>query len=68
VAGSRRSLAGEESIAGCGRSARRVRRAFGLERLMDTLGRILGPLTALWILQATNHSYRTVFFGRCCQE
>jgi len=36
-------------------------RAFGLERLMDTLGAILGPLTALWILQATGHSYRTVF-------
>jgi MFS family permease len=37
-------------------------RAFGLERLMDTLGAILGPLTALWILQATSHSYRKVFF------
>ncbi len=37
-------------------------RAFGFERLMDTLGAILGPLTALWILQATNHSYRKVFF------
>jgi MFS family permease len=36
-------------------------RAFGLERLMDTLGAILGPLTALWMLQATNHSYRKVF-------
>jgi len=36
-------------------------RAFGLERLMDTLGAIFGPLTALWILQATNHSYRKVF-------
>jgi MFS family permease len=36
-------------------------RAFGLERLMDTLGAILGPLTALWILQATRQSYRTVF-------
>jgi MFS family permease len=36
-------------------------RAFGLERLMDTLGAILGPLTALWILQVTNHSYRKVF-------
>ena len=36
-------------------------RAFGLERLMDTFGAILGPLTALWILQTTNHSYRTVF-------
>ncbi len=36
-------------------------RAFGLERLMDTLGAILGPLTALWILQATGQSYRKVF-------
>ena len=36
-------------------------RAFGLERLMDTLGAIFGPLTALWILQVTNHSYRRVF-------
>ena len=36
-------------------------RAFGLERLMDTLGAIAGPLTALCLLNATNHSYRTVF-------
>jgi MFS family permease len=36
-------------------------RAFGLERLLDTLGAILGPLTALWILQVTSHSYRKVF-------
>jgi len=37
-------------------------RAFGLERLMDTLGAILGPLTALGLLEVTNHSYRKVFF------
>lgn len=37
-------------------------RAFGLERLMDTLGAIVGPLTALWLLDVTNHSYRKVFF------
>ena len=37
-------------------------RAFGLERLMDTLGAIFGPLTALWLLEVTNHSYRQVFF------
>src|SRR5256886_6683066 len=37
-------------------------RAFGLERLMDTLGAIFGPLTALWLLEATGHSYRKVFF------
>jgi len=37
-------------------------RAFGLERFMDTLGAILGPLTALWLLQFTGHAYRKVFF------
>jgi MFS family permease len=36
-------------------------RAFGLERLMDTIGAIAGPLTALWLLQVTHNSYRTVF-------
>jgi len=36
-------------------------RAFGLERLMDTLGAIAGPLTALWLLEKTHHSYRQVF-------
>ena len=37
-------------------------RAFGLERFMDTLGAILGPLSALWLLQVTDHDYRKVFF------
>lgn len=37
-------------------------RAFGFERLMDTVGAIAGPLTALWLLHVTNHAYRTVFF------
>ena len=36
-------------------------RAFGLERLMDTVGAIAGPLTALWLLEATGHSYRKLF-------
>jgi len=36
-------------------------RAFGLERLMDTLGAIAGPLTALWLLKTTHHNYRSVF-------
>jgi MFS family permease len=35
-------------------------RAFGLERFMDTLGAIAGPLTALWLLRLTNHNYRGV--------
>jgi MFS family permease len=36
-------------------------RAFGLERLMDTVGAIIGPLTALWLLEATGHSFHKVF-------
>ncbi len=36
-------------------------RAFGFERLMDTVGAIAGPLTALWLLEATGHSFRKVF-------
>ena len=36
-------------------------RAFGLERLMDTVGAIAGPLTALWLFETTNHNYRAVF-------
>lgn len=33
-------------------------RAFGFERMMDTLGAIAGPLTALWLLRITSHNYR----------
>ncbi|MBA2743501.1 MAG: MFS transporter [Chthoniobacterales bacterium] len=36
-------------------------RAFGLERAMDTIGAIVGPLSALAILEATQHNYRTLF-------
>ena len=36
-------------------------RAFGLERAMDTVGAIVGPLSALLILEATQHNYRTLF-------
>lgn len=36
-------------------------RAFGLERLMDTIGAIAGPLTALWLLEETGHNYQKVF-------
>jgi MFS family permease len=37
-------------------------RAFGFERMMDTLGAIVGPLTALWLLERTAHNYKHVFF------
>ena len=36
-------------------------RAFGFERLLDTTGAIVGPLTALWLLERAGHSYHTVF-------
>jgi hypothetical protein len=36
-------------------------RAFGFERAMDTLGAIVGPLTALWLLAILPGNYRTVF-------
>jgi MFS family permease len=36
-------------------------RAFGLERLMDTIGAIAGPLTALWLIEKTGHNYQRVF-------
>ncbi len=36
-------------------------RAFGLERLMDTLGAIGGPITALYLLEKTGHDFRKVF-------
>jgi MFS family permease len=36
-------------------------RAFGFERAMDTLGAIVGPLTALWLLAVFPGNYRTVF-------
>ncbi len=36
-------------------------RAFGFERMMDTLGAIVGPLTALLLLQVFHQDYPTVF-------
>jgi MFS family permease len=36
-------------------------RAFGFERMMDTLGAIVGPVTALLLLQLLNHRYSILF-------
>ena len=36
-------------------------RAFGFERMMDTLGAIVGPATALWLLEAFNHHFPSLF-------
>jgi MFS family permease len=35
-------------------------RAFGFERMMDTLGAIVAPVTALWLLHVTSHNYHRV--------
>ena len=36
-------------------------RAFGFERMMDTLGAIVGPATAFFLLGAFHHHYPTLF-------
>ena len=36
-------------------------RAFGFERMMDTLGAIVGPASAFLLLQALNHRYPLLF-------
>jgi MFS family permease len=36
-------------------------RAFGFERMMDTMGAIVGPATAFVLLQALNHRYSMLF-------
>jgi MFS family permease len=36
-------------------------RAFGFERMMDTIGAVLGPASALILLQMTRHQYDRVF-------
>ncbi|MGO9479069.1 MAG: MFS transporter [Limisphaerales bacterium] len=36
-------------------------RAFGFERMMDTVGAIVGPATAFVLLAALHHNYRHVF-------
>lgn len=35
-------------------------RAFGFERMMDTLGAIVAPVTALWLLEWSSHNYSHV--------
>jgi hypothetical protein len=39
----------------------RLGRAFGVHRALDTLGALLGPLLAFWILWVVPGDYRTVF-------
>jgi MFS family permease len=36
-------------------------KVFGLHRAMDTIGAVIGPLLAIWLLAITNNDYRFVF-------
>lgn len=40
----------------------RMGRAFGFHRSMDTLGAVVGPALAFWLLSITTNDYRTVFW------
>ncbi|MBI4444298.1 MAG: MFS transporter [Acidobacteria bacterium] len=42
-------------------TSRSYGRAFGFERMMDTLGAIVGPATAWILLQRLEHDYRALF-------
>jgi MFS family permease len=51
---------GRKALLAAGVSPDAYGRAFGFERMMDTLGAIVGPITALWLLQLTSHNYHRV--------
>jgi MFS family permease len=51
---------GRKALLAAGVSPAAYGRAFGLERMMDTLGAIVAPVTALWLLQVTSHNYHRV--------
>lgn len=51
---------GRKALLAAGVSPDAYGRAFGFERMMDTLGAIVAPITALWLLQLTSHNYHRV--------
>lgn len=51
---------GRKALLAAGVSPDAYGRAFGFERMMDTVGAIVGPITALWLLQLTSHNYHKV--------
>ena len=51
---------GRKSLLAAGVSPDAYGRAFGFERMMDTLGAIVAPVTALWLLRLTSHDYHRV--------
>jgi len=51
---------GRKALLAAGVSPDAYGRAFGFERMMDTLGAIFAPITALWLLHLTSHNYHQV--------
>jgi len=51
---------GRKALLAAGVSRDAYGRAFGFERMMDTLGAIVAPITALWLLHLTSHNYHRV--------
>src|SRR5437667_3769188 len=51
---------GRKALLAAGVSPDAYGRAFGFERMMDTLGAVVAPITALWLLQLTSHNYHQV--------
>lgn len=51
---------GRKALLAAGVSPDAYGRAFGFERMMDTLGAIVAPITALWLLHLTSHNYHQV--------
>jgi MFS family permease len=47
---------GRKALLAAGVSPDAYGRAFGFERMMDTLGAIVAPITALWLLHLTSHN------------
>ena len=51
---------GRKALLAAGVSPDAYGRAFGFERMMDTLGAIIAPITALSLLRLTSHNYHRV--------
>jgi MFS family permease len=51
---------GRKALLASGVSPDAYGRAFGFERMMDTVGAIVAPITALWLLRLTSHNYHRV--------
>jgi MFS family permease len=51
---------GRKALLAAGVSSDAYGRAFGFERMLDTLGAVVAPVTALWLLEWSSHNYAHV--------